>query len=145
MKLQLDEKLCDGAFADARKVTDELGRNAAVKMKCHLGVDADSGWAYRVRGTSGAVSNVIEANGLVRASEHDVYADAGYQGAGPRPDARRDVNWRIAMRPGKRSQLKPIETLTHQLERARAGIRARVEHLFRVLKRQFGHAQVRYQ
>ncbi|AVT12716.1 transposase, partial [Paracidovorax avenae] len=96
---------------------------------------------------SGAVNDVIEANSLVRASDHDVYADAGYQGAGQRPDARRDVSWHIAMRPGKRRLLdpaKPIEALTQQLERVKAGIRARVEHPFRVLKRQFGHAKVRY-
>lgn len=97
--------------------------------------------------TSGAVNDVIEANSLVRASDHDVYADAGYQGAGQRPDARRDVSWHIAMRPGKRRLLdsaKPIEALTQQLERVKAGIRARVEYPFRVLKRQFGHAKVRY-
>ncbi len=60
-------------------------------MKCHIGVDADSGLVHTVRGTSGAVNDVIEANSLVRGSDHDVYADAGYQGAGKRPDARRDV------------------------------------------------------
>ncbi|AVS77820.1 IS5/IS1182 family transposase, partial [Paracidovorax avenae] len=116
-------------------------------MKCHIGVDADSGLVHTVRGTSGAVSDVVEANSLVRASDRDVYADAGYQGAGQRPDARRDVTWHIAMRPGKRRLLdpaKPIEALTRQLERVKAGIRARVEHPFRVLKRQFGHAKVRY-
>lgn len=116
-------------------------------MKCHIGVDADSGLVHTVRGTSGAVNDVIEANSLVRASDHDVYADAGYQGAGQRPDAKRDVSWHIAMRPGKRRLLdpaKPIEALTQQLERVKAGIRARVEHPFRVLKRQFGHAKVRY-
>lgn len=116
-------------------------------MKCHIGVDADSGLVHTVRGTSGAVNDVIEANSLVRASDRDVYADAGYQGAGQRPDARRDVTWHIAMRPGKRRLLdraKPIEALTQQLERVKAGIRARVEHPFRVLKRQFGHAKVRY-
>ncbi|AVT12055.1 IS5 family transposase [Paracidovorax avenae] len=116
-------------------------------MKCHIGVDADSGLVHTVRGTSGAVNDVIEANSLVRASDRDVYADAGYQGAGQRPDARGDVTWHIAMRPGKRRLLdaaKPIEALTRQLERVKAGIRARVEHPFRVLKRQFGHAKVRY-
>ena len=115
--------------------------------KCHIGVDADSGLVHTVRGTSGAANDVIEANSLVRASDRDVYADAGYQGAGQRPDARRDVTWHIAMRPGKRRLLdraKPIEALTRQLERVKAGIRARVEHPFRVLKRQFGHAKVRY-
>ena len=116
-------------------------------MKCHIGVDADSALVHTVRGTSGAVSDVVEANSLVRASDRDVYADAGYQGAGQRPDAKRDVNWHIAMRPGQRRLLdaaKPIEALTRQLERVKAGIRARVEHPFRVLKHQFGHAKVRY-
>jgi IS5 family transposase len=116
-------------------------------MKCHIGVDADSGLVHNVRGTSSTVNDVIEANSLVRASDHDVYADAGYQGAGQRPDARRDVSWHIAMRSGKHRLLnpaKPIEALTQQLERVKAGIRSRVEHPFRVLKRQFGHAKVRY-
>lgn len=52
------------------------------------------------------------------------------------------------MRPGKRrtqDKAKPIEALTEQLERFKAGIRARVEHPFRVLKRRFGHVKVRYQ
>ncbi|TNV44552.1 IS5 family transposase, partial [Corallococcus exiguus] len=39
-------------------------------MKCHIGVDADSGLVHTVRGTSGAVHDVIEANSLVRASDH---------------------------------------------------------------------------
>ncbi|MFT3815808.1 MAG: IS5 family transposase [Acidovorax sp.] len=116
-------------------------------MKCHIGVNIESGLIHTVRGTSGAVNDVIEANSLVRASDREVYADAGYQGAGKRPDARSDVAWHIAMRPGKRRQLDPakrIEALTEQLERVKAGIRARVEHPFRVLKRQFGHVKVRY-
>ena len=51
------------------------------------------------------------------------------------------------MRPGKCRQLdaaKPIEALTEQLEYVTASIRARVEHPFRVLKRQFRHVKVRY-
>lgn len=116
-------------------------------MKCHIGGDVDSGLALTVYGTSGAVNDVVEANKLVRVSDKEVYADAGFQGVGKRPDARRDVTWHIAMRPGKRRLLdpaKPIDVLTERLERVKAGIRARVEHPFRVLKRQFGHVKVRY-
>ncbi|MBQ0960296.1 IS5 family transposase [Ideonella sp. 4Y11] len=116
-------------------------------MKCHIGVDIESGLVHTVKGTSGAVNDVIEANSLVRSSDHEVFADAGYQGAGKRPDARDDVTWNIAMRPGKRRMLdlaKLIEALTEELERVKAGIRARVEHPFRVVKRQFGHIKVRY-
>ena len=116
-------------------------------MKCHIGVDVESGLVHTVKGTSGAVNDVIEANSLVRPGDREVFADAGYQGASKRPDARNDVIWHIAMRPGKRRTLdmaKPMDALTEQLERVKAGIRARVEHPFRVLKRQFGHAKVRY-
>lgn len=116
-------------------------------MKCHIGVDIESGLVHTVRGTSGAVNDVIEANSLLRDSDREVYADAGYQGAGKRPDARPNVTWNIAMRPGKRRTLdhtKPIQALTEQLEKVKAGIRARVEHPFRVVKRQFGHVKVRY-
>jgi IS5 family transposase len=51
------------------------------------------------------------------------------------------------MRPGKRRQLDkndPIEGITHKIERLKASIRAKVEHPFRVIKRQFGHVKVRY-
>ena len=116
-------------------------------MKCHIGVDLESGLVHTVRGTSGAVNDVTEANSLVRPSDREVYADAGYRGADKRPDARAGVSWNIAMRPGKRrtlDQTKPIEALTEQLEKVKAGIRARVEHPFRVIKRQFGHIKVRY-
>jgi IS5 family transposase len=73
-----------------------------------------------VRGTSGAVNDVTEANSLVRPSDREVYADAGYRGADKRPDARAGVSWNIAMRPGKR------RTLADQTDRgphraARAG------------------------
>ena len=58
----------------------------------------------------------------------------------------RVVPW-LAMRPGKRKQLdktKPADSLVDQLERIKASIRAKVEHPFRVIKRQFGHVRVRY-
>ena len=116
-------------------------------MKCHIGVDADSGLVHTVRGTAGSVGDVVEANSLLHGEEAEAWGDAGYQGAGKRPDARSDVQWNIAMRPGKRRQLDkadPIERITEELEHIKARIRAKVEHPFRVIKRQFGHVKVRY-
>ena len=46
-------------------------------MKCHIGVDIASGLVHTVRGTSGAVNDVIEANSLLRNTDREVYADAG--------------------------------------------------------------------
>jgi IS5 family transposase len=56
-------------------------------MKAHIGVDADSGLVHTVRGTSGNVGDVIEANGLLHGHETDAFGDAGYQGVDQRPDA----------------------------------------------------------
>ena len=118
-------------------------------MKAHIGVDADSGLVHTVRGTSGNLSDVEEGNSLLHGQETDVYADAGYQGAEKRPDAKKDVTWHVAMRPGKRKALdkenKPIDALIDQVEKIKASIRAKVEHPFRVIKRQFGYTKVRCQ
>ena len=116
-------------------------------MKAHIGVDADSGMVHTVRGTSGHVGDVVEARNLLHGQEVDAYGDAGYQGAAKRPDAKADVQWHIAMRPGKRKALdktKPVDALIDRLEKLKAGIRAKVEHPFRVVKRQFGHVKLRY-
>ena len=116
-------------------------------MKAHIGVDADSGLVHTVRGTSGSVNDVVEANTLLHGEETEAWGDAGYQGAAKRPDAKDGVRWNIAMRPGKRKLLDkstPMGAIQDQLERAKARIRAKVEHPFRVIKRQFGHVKVRY-
>ena len=116
-------------------------------MKAHIGVDAESGLVHTVRGTAANVNDVVEANRLLHGQESDVFADAGYQGAAKRPDAKDDVNWHVAMRPGKRRALdktKTIDNLIDQVERIKASVRAKVEHPFRVIKQQFGHVKVRY-
>jgi transposase, IS5 family len=51
------------------------------------------------------------------------------------------------MRPGKRRLLDlndPLDAIHDQIERLKAGIRAKVEHPFHVIKRQFGYAKTRY-
>jgi len=116
-------------------------------MKAHIGVDAESGLVHTVRGTSGNVNDVVEGNALLHGEESEVFADAGYQGAHKRADARDGVNWHVAMRPGKRAALdktRRSHELIDELERLKASMRAKVEHPFRVIKRQFGHVKVRY-
>ena len=116
-------------------------------MKAHIGVDADSGLVHTVRGTAGSVNDVIEANALLHGEETDAFGDAGYRGAAKRPDANPEVTWHVAMRPGQRRALDKGSAKGHlaeQIERIKASIRAKVEHPFRVIKRQFGHVKVRY-
>jgi len=116
-------------------------------MKAHIGVDAASGLTHTVRGTAGSVNDVVVANELLHGKERDVFADAGYQGAHKRSGAMKRVRWHVAMRPGKRKALdptKPLDAITDKIERLKASVRAKVEHPFRVIKRQFGHVKVRY-
>ncbi|CAB3809246.1 IS5 family transposase [Pararobbsia alpina] len=117
-------------------------------MKCHIGVDADSGLVHTVVGTSANVHDVTQARALLRGEETQVFGDAGYQGADKREEMH-DVKarWHIAMRPGKRRALNKgseVGRLLDECERLKASIRAKVEHPFRVIKRQFGHVKVRY-
>jgi len=117
-------------------------------MKAHIGVDAGSGLVHTVVGTSANVNDVTQAHALVHGEETDVFADAGYQGVDKRVETQGiDVNWHVAMRPGKRKALDKstaMGAILDKLEQAKARIRAKVEHPFRVIKRQFGHVKVRY-
>ena len=116
-------------------------------MKAHIGVDAESGLVHSVRGTSGHVSDIAEGNSLLHGQETLGFGDAGYQGIDKRADARTGITWHIAMRPGKRKKLNKgneADAMLDQAEKLKAGVRAKVEHPFRVIKRQFGHVKVRY-
>jgi IS5 family transposase len=115
-------------------------------MKAHVGVDAESGLVHTVIGTAANVHDINAAEALLHGQETDVYADAGYQGIEKRCKANA-VRWHVAMRPGRRRQLDlndRLDAIFDQIERLKAGIRAKVEHPFRVLKQQFGYTKTRY-
>ena len=122
------------------------GNNWYFGMKAHIGVDAESGLVHTVVGTAANVNDLNMAGQLLHGQEGTAFADAGYQGVHKRPEAHGPV-WHVAMRPGLRRKLdprKPIDAITEQIEVLKASVRAKVEHPFRVLKRQFGFTKVRY-
>jgi len=136
-----------GGERDPEMHQSKKGNQWYFGMKAHIGVDAESGLVHTVRGTAGNVNDVVPANALLHGEEAVVFADAGYQGAHKRAGARKDVTWHVAMRPGKRAALdktRKADRLLDQVERIKASVRAKVEHPFRVIKRQFGHVKVRY-
>ena len=114
-------------------------------MKAHIGVDADSRLVHTVIGTAANARDVTQAHTLLHGQAQVVFAYTGHQGAPEREDAT-GVQWYIAMRPGKRKAHKhiPWGALSEQAEKLKASVRAKVEHPFRVIKRQFGHLKVRY-
>jgi IS5 family transposase len=115
-------------------------------MKAHIGVDAHSGLVHSVVGTAANVNDVTQAGALLHGQEEVAFGDAGYQGVHKRAEAA-GPTWHVAMRPGLRRKLNPFiepEFIAEQAEKFKASVRAKVEHPFRVLKRQFGYTKVRY-
>ena len=116
-------------------------------MKAHIGADAESGLVHTVRGTSGHGSDIAEGNTLLHGDESVAFGDAAYQGIEKRADATPDVTWHVAMRPGKRKALdkdNEADAMIDKAEKLKASVRAKVEHPFRVIKRQLGFVKVRY-
>jgi transposase, IS5 family len=114
-------------------------------MKAHIGVDADSGLVHTVTTTPAHEAEINEVEFLLHGKEEVVHADSGYTGADKRV-ARKGLQWQIA---AKRGRIKAMpegreKRAAQAIERRKASIRARVEHPFRVIKRQFGLMKVRF-
>ena len=115
-------------------------------MKVHIGVDKDSGLIHSVETTSAKVHDITRAAQLLHGEEEVVYGDAGYQGIEKRPEfSDKRITFRVAMRPGRRRALPNTQDgrLQDLVETAKAHIRAKVEHPFRVIKEQFGFRKTR--
>ena len=113
-------------------------------MKLHLGVDARSGVVHSFSTTPANVHDVTEAHRLLHGGEKQVWGDAGYIGVQKRQEnLELDVEWQVAMKPGQRRKLEP-DSPAALGEKAKASMRAKVEHPFLNVKRIFGYAKVRY-
>jgi transposase, IS5 family len=132
---------------DPEMHSSKKGEQMYFGMKAHIGADAESGLVHTVLGISGNVHDVTQGNSLLHGQESVAFGDAGYQGIEKRTDAKTNIQWHIAMRPSKRKALNKdneSDALIDKAEKLKAGIRAKVEHPFRVIKRQFGYVKVRY-
>jgi IS5 family transposase len=116
-------------------------------MKAHIGVDMESGLVHTVTTTAANEADVTQIEALLHGKEEVVHADAGYTGADKRvPPVKRQRDWHIAAKRGTVKAIKDaaLKRITEELETLKAKIRARVEHPFRVVKRQFGFMKVRF-
>ena len=116
-------------------------------MKAHIGVDEESGLVHHVECTAANAGDVTQVHKLLHGQEDTVCGDSGYTGADKR-DELRDVTsvFLIAEKPSKLRAMKNQRDRPYaeRWERFKASLRAKVEHPFRVIKRQFGHVKVRY-
>jgi IS5 family transposase len=120
-------------------------------MKAHIGVDAGTGYVHTVTVTSANAHDITEASKLLREDDEVLYGDSGYLGIEKRDEIKKDVmkskiDYRINRRPGAfRRKPKNIATqLDRHIENRKSSVRSKVEHVFRIVKRQFGFSQVVY-
>jgi len=117
-------------------------------MKAHIGVDAESGLVHGVVGTAANVADITQVDKLLHSDENMVGGDAGFTGVEKRPEHEgRKVIWQIAARRSTYKKLDKRSALykaKRKIEKAKAQVRAKVEHPFRVIKRQFGYVKTRF-
>ena len=118
-------------------------------MKAHIGADRDSKLVHTVVVTAANVADVTKTAELLHGQEQQVHADAGYTGVEKRPEIvalERKLDWQIACKRGlikARAEGAEKETL-QAVEKAKASVRAFVEHPFHIVKNLFRHRKVRY-
>ena len=111
-------------------------------MKMHVGVDDTLGVVHSLTTTPANAHDITQLSELLHGEEEAVWGDAGYCGAEKRSELQGvEVDWLISQRPGVRKTLTGIAA---RAEKAKAQVRANVEHVFLKIKQQFGYAKVRY-
>lgn len=118
-------------------------------MKAHIGADRASKLVHTVVVTAANVADVTQTAELLHGEETQVHADAGYAGVEKRAEImalERKIDWQIAR---KRGTIKAMaegaeKEALQAAEKAKASVRAFVEHPFHIVKNLFGHRKVRY-
>jgi len=140
---------------NARKARDpemhqtKKGNQWYFGMKAHIGADAQSGLVHSLSGTAAHVADIAQTHELLHGKETQVYADAGYLGVEKRAEViakTKEVQWYVAAKRGKVKAMAEgtLKELTQAYEKAKAQVRARVEHPFHIIKNLFKHRKTRY-
>jgi len=111
-------------------------------MKAHIGLDSRSKLIHSVVATAANVSDSAVLEDLLHGGETRVWGDAAYTGqkatlAAVSPKAKDFTNKKGV----RHRQLTDEERACN---RTKSRVRAKVEHQFEIIKRQFGFAKVRY-
>ena len=112
-------------------------------MKLHIGVDSQSGLAHSAVVTAANVHDKHPLPNLLHGREQRVYGDSAYASQkeliGSKAPKARDFTNQRTRRPGG-----IVDEAIRAKNRNKSKIRARVEHVFGVVKRLWGFAKVRY-
>lgn len=120
-------------------------------MKCHVGVDAGTGYIHSLEATSANVHDITQASKLIRDDDEVLYGDSGYIGIEKREEIKNHPNksqikYRINRRPGKIRAMKNgyAKSFEKQLERRKSSVRSKVEYVFHIIKDKFGFRKATY-
>lgn len=111
-------------------------------MKIHIGADVDSGAVHTVEVTPANEADINLLPKLLRPEDEVIFADAGYTSDEYKRGSRAlGLRWCVQ---DKRKAGRNLSSSQKKRNRKQSSIRARVEHVFRVIKRQFGFTKTRY-
>lgn len=134
---------------DARST--KKGNNWHFGYKAHIGVDKDSGIVHSVEVTAANVHDVEVTPKLLTGEEDTVNGDSGYIGAEKREDAvvhnkkGKKIRYNINRRPSQyKNNSNRSKGQIKRREHEKSSVRAKVEHVFAVIKGQFGYRKTRY-
>ena len=132
-----EKKERDPAMHQTRK-----GKQWYFGLKAHIGVDSKEGTVHSVATSAANVSDVHMLPDLLHGEERKVWGDGGYQG---QTKAIRQAAPKAQDMTCKRTKFKNyVDEVAKKKNTTKSRVRAKVEHVFRILKRVFGFDKVRY-
>jgi IS5 family transposase len=111
-------------------------------LKAHIGVDSKQGHVHSVCTSAASVADKHMLADLLHGEERKVWGDGAYHGQKEEirktsPQAQDMTNERTKYKDG-------VDEEARRKNRTKSKVRAKVEHVFRILKRVFGFEKVRY-
>ena len=136
---------------DPEAHSTKKGKNYYFGYKAHVGVDRDTGLVHTIKVTAANVHDVTMTAELLTGEEETVHGDSGYLGAEKREEAilrnkkGKKIRYKINRRP---SQAKKLPTRSKaqikRREKEKSSVRAKVEHVFAVVKSRFRYRKTKY-
>ena len=127
------------------------GSNWHFGYKAHIGVDKNTGLVHTIKTTSANVHDVTMTEELLHGEENEIFGDSGYIGANKRENAvirnkkGKKITYKISRKPSQIKKLsKSGQYKAKKSEHKKSSIRAKVEHVFQVIKIQFKYRKTRY-
>ena len=114
--------------------------------KAHVGIDSKTGLVHIVKTTAANVHDVTVTPDLLTGEENFVYGDSGYLGADKRENtvvrnqSGKKIKYKIKKRPSQIRNLPKNEKYrAKKSEHQKSSVRAKVEHVFCVVKKFFNY------